>query len=85
VTVGDVVLIPPGVAHNQPGGVPRGFEVAGTYPSGDPPVNELKKPPTRAQQETIDAAPMFTSDPIFGKSAAPWGNPTMLLTLPVAI
>lgn len=82
VTVGDVILIPPGVVHFQLDTSDHDFEVAGTYPVDFPEVAELRGPAPPEVLATIKNVPMISSDPIFGVSGAPWTTPNVLIALP---
>lgn len=69
--VGDLILIPPGVAHKQLEATPD-FTLLGCYPNETPDVDTVRGAPTPAQARSIKACPVPRSDPLFG-SSAPWG------------
>jgi len=69
---GDLILIPPGVAHKQISERDN-FALLGTYPVGSPSVDTIKGKPSEKQLRNISECPIPPSDPIFGKSS-PWGD-----------
>lgn len=74
---GDLILIPPGVAHRQIT-ARGGFTLLGSYPNETPHADTVKGKPTPHERANIASCPVPTSDPIFGASA-PWGSLRMLL------
>jgi uncharacterized protein YjlB len=66
--VGDVVVIPAGVAHKNLG-ASEDFRVIGAYPPGQEPDMCHGKPGERPQaDENIQRVPKPKSDPVFGRS-----------------
>ena len=62
---GDVVLIPPGVAHKQLN-ASHVFALLGSYLPGSGHVDVLKGKPTNEQRQNIAKAPVPEQDPITG-------------------
>ncbi|CAE8618978.1 unnamed protein product [Polarella glacialis] len=71
VSKGDLLLVPPGVAHKQL--VARGgFTLLGAYPAVDSaPVDVLRGGPSAEERANICRAVLPTTDPVFG-SSMPW-------------
>uniref|UniRef100_A0A7S4P5X3 Cupin type-2 domain-containing protein n=1 Tax=Paramoeba aestuarina TaxID=180227 RepID=A0A7S4P5X3_9EUKA len=69
VECGDVLLIPPGVAHKGITQTP-GFSVLGTYPEEAPEADLLTKPPTPQQREFMETILLPSQHPISGRSAS---------------
>lgn len=73
VQVGDLILIPPGVAHKQLE-ASSDFTLLGSYPDETPNADTCRGAPTAAQAQNIADCPLPASDPIFGRSVQPWGD-----------
>lgn len=71
VTRGDLMLIPPGLAHKQVRDA-GGFTLLGSYPNNDRsaahlgPVDTIRGSPTMKQRENIVACRLPPKDPFFG-------------------
>ena len=72
-SVGDLILIPPGVAHKQLKSH-GSFTLLGSYPAETPSADTVRGAPTAAQQENIDRCPLPTKCPVFGNKQMPWGR-----------
>ena len=75
VGVGDLILIPPGVAHKQVK-EEGNFTLLGSYPkeqNGDG-VDTLRGKPTKEQQNNIFECPIPVADPLFGLDVTPYGR-----------
>eukprot|EP00929_Paragymnodinium_shiwhaense_P085142 TRINITY_DN45594_c0_g1_i1.p1 TRINITY_DN45594_c0_g1~~TRINITY_DN45594_c0_g1_i1.p1 ORF type:complete len:197 (+),score=39.46 TRINITY_DN45594_c0_g1_i1:194-784(+) len=71
--VGDLILIPPGVAHKQMD-ASGDFLLLGSYPNETPTADTVRGAPSQQQQQSIEDCPVPACDPIFGRSEAPWGD-----------
>jgi uncharacterized protein YjlB len=72
VAVGDLILIPPGVAHKQLES--KDFTLLGAYPIETPSADTCRGKPTAAQKANIEGCPVPAIDPVFGKAQMPWGE-----------
>jgi uncharacterized protein YjlB len=71
--VGDLILIPPGVAHKQLE-ASGDFTLLGSYPNETPHADTCRGKPTSAQARNIAECSLPISDPIFGRAVQPWGD-----------
>jgi hypothetical protein len=71
--VGDLILIPPGVAHKQLE-ASDDFTLLGSYPNETPNADTCRGAPTSVQARNIVECPVPASDPIFGRAAQAWGS-----------
>lgn len=63
---GDLVLVPPGLAHKQLDAT-KGFTLLGSYPkSGYSGIDTLTGAPTADERHAIQTCPVPPSDPVFG-------------------
>ena len=72
-TFGDLILIPPGVAHKQLQ-ASGDFTLLGCYPEETPNADTCKGAPSKAQAQNIERCPVPRSDPVFGAAAQSWGD-----------
>lgn len=71
-SIGDLILIPPGVAHKQLQSHDD-FTLLGSYPNETPSADTVRSAPSASQQESIDRCLVPASDPVFGENLMPWG------------
>lgn len=63
--VGDLLLVPPGLAHKQLS-TKGDFTLLGSYPADSPRVDTLRGSPTPQQRDNIAACLVPERDPVFG-------------------